>query len=146
MSSFKPHISSSFSFETQEEVLDIPHRSKSLLIGIPKEIAFQENRIGLIPDAVGVLVANGHEVMVESGAGAGSRYSDHDYAEAGARIVFEKEEVYKCPILVKNSAPRGSGFALFANASNYYFPFAFISIEKRIGGTINGKENHRTCY
>ena len=105
MSSNKPHISSSFSYETQEEVLDIPHRSKALLIGIPKEIAFQENRIGLIPDAVGVLVANGHEVMVESGAGAGSRYSDHDYAEAGARIVFEKEEVYKCPILVKTAPP-----------------------------------------
>lgn len=105
MSTNKPHISSSFSYETQEEVLDIPHRSKSLLIGIPKEIAFQENRIGLIPDAVGVLVANGHEVMVEAGAGAGSRYSDHDYAEAGARIVFEKEEVYKCPILVKTAPP-----------------------------------------
>ena len=105
MSSFKPQISSSFSYETQEEVLDIPHRSKPLLIGIPKEIAFQENRIGLIPDAVGVLVANGHEVMVESGAGEGSRYSDHDYAEAGARIVFEKEEVYKCPILVKTAPP-----------------------------------------
>lgn len=105
MSTVKPHISSSFSYETQEEVLDIPHRSKSLLIGIPKEIAFQENRIGLIPDAVGVLVANGHEVMVESGAGEGSRYSDHDYAEAGARIVFEKEEVYKCPILVKTAPP-----------------------------------------
>jgi alanine dehydrogenase len=105
MSSFKPQISSSFSYETQEEVLDIPHRTKPLLIGIPKEIAFQENRIGLIPDAVGVLVANGHEVMVESGAGEGSRYSDHDYAEAGARIVFEKEEVYKCPILVKTAPP-----------------------------------------
>ena len=105
MSSVKPQISSSFSYETQEEVLDIPHRAKSLLIGIPKEVAFQENRIGLIPDAVGVLVANGHEVMVESGAGDGSRYSDHDYAEAGARIVFEKEEVYKCPILVKTAPP-----------------------------------------
>jgi alanine dehydrogenase len=105
MSVHKPQISSSFSYETQEEVLDIPHRSKPLLIGIPKEIAFQENRIGLIPDAVGVLVANGHEVMVESGAGDGSRYTDHDYAEAGARIVFEKEEVYKCPILVKTAPP-----------------------------------------
>ena len=103
MSVLKPQISSSFSYETQEEVLDIPHRSKPLLIGIPKEIAFQENRIGLIPDAVGVLIANGHEVMVESGAGDGSRYTDHDYAEAGARIVFEKEEVYKCPILVKTA-------------------------------------------
>ena len=49
MSSIKPQISSSFSYETQEEVLDIPPKSKPLLIGIPKEIAFQENRIGLIP-------------------------------------------------------------------------------------------------
>ncbi len=105
MSIIKSQFHASFSYETQEEVLDIPHRAKPLLIGIPKEIAFQENRIGLIPDAVGVLVANGHEVLVESGAGDGSRYSDHDYAEAGARIVFEKEEVYKCPILVKTAPP-----------------------------------------
>jgi alanine dehydrogenase len=85
--------------------LDIPTRTKPLLIGIPKEIAFQENRIGLTPEAVGVLVANGHGVMVESLAGSGSRYTDQDYAEAGATIVFEKEEVYKCPILVKTAPP-----------------------------------------
>lgn len=105
MSTVKPQIKSSFAFETQEEVLDIPHGSKPLLIGIPKEIAFQENRIGLTPDAVSVLVANGHDVMVESLAGSGSRYTDNDYSEAGARIVFEKEEVYKCPILVKTAPP-----------------------------------------
>ena len=105
MSTIKPQIKPSFAFETQEEVLDIPHRSKPLLIGIPKEIAFQENRIGLTPDAVSVLVANGHEVMVETLAGSGSRYTDNDYSEAGARIVFEKEEVYKCPILVKTAPP-----------------------------------------
>lgn len=105
MSHVKPIIDSSFSYETQEEVLDIPHKSKPLLIGIPKEVAFQENRIGLIPDAVSVLVANGHEVMVETQAGLGSRYTDKDYADAGARIVYEKEEVYKCPILVKTAPP-----------------------------------------
>ena len=105
MSTIKPQIKSSFAFETQEEVLDIPHGSKPLLIGIPKEIAFQENRIGLTPDAVSVLVANGHDVMVESLAGSGSRYTDNDYSEAGAMIVFEKEEVYKCPILVKTAPP-----------------------------------------
>jgi alanine dehydrogenase len=68
MSSIKPQISSSFSYEPQEEVLDIPLKSKPLLIGIPKEIAFQENRIGLIPEAVSVLVANGHQVLMESKA------------------------------------------------------------------------------
>jgi len=104
MSSFKPQISSSFSYETQEEVLDIPHRSKPLLIGIPKEIAFQENRIALTPDAVGVLVANDHAVVVEHNAGEGSHYTDKDYSEAGARIVYDRSEIFKSPILVK-SAP-----------------------------------------
>ena len=95
MSTLKPQIDSSITYETQEEVLDIKFRSKPLMIGIPKEIAFQENRIGLIPEAVSVLVANGHEVLMEHNAGEGSRYSDMDYSEAGAKIVFDKEEVYK---------------------------------------------------
>ncbi|MSP07401.1 MAG: alanine dehydrogenase [Chitinophagaceae bacterium] len=105
MSTLKPQIDSSITYETQEEVLDIKFRSKPLMIGIPKEIAFQENRIGLIPEAVSVLVANGHEVLMEHNAGEGSRYSDIDYSEAGAKIVFDKEEVYKCPILVKTAPP-----------------------------------------
>jgi len=75
-----------------------------LYIGIPKETAFQENRVALIPDAVNVLVDNSHEVAVETKAGEGSKYSDNDFSEAGAKIVYEKEEVYKAPIIIK-SAP-----------------------------------------
>ncbi|HVW62882.1 MAG TPA: alanine dehydrogenase [Puia sp.] len=75
-----------------------------LHIGIPKEIAFQENRIALTPEAVGVLVSNGHEVIIEHNAGEASHYRDKDYSEAGARIVYDKAEVFKVPILVK-SAP-----------------------------------------
>ena len=70
-----------------------------MYIGIPKETAFQENRVALIPDAVNVLVNNGHEVAVETKAGEGSKYSDNDFSEAGAKIVYEKEEVYKAPLL-----------------------------------------------
>lgn len=100
----KPIISSSFSYETLEETLDIKSKRASLHIGIPKETAFQENRVSLIPDAVNVIVDNGHEVAVETKAGEGSKYSDNDFSEAGAKIVYEKEEVYKAPIIVK-SAP-----------------------------------------
>jgi alanine dehydrogenase len=75
-----------------------------LEIGIPKETAFQENRIALTPDAVGVLVSNGHNVVVEHNAGDGSHYKDKDYSEAGASIVYNREDVFKAPILVK-SAP-----------------------------------------
>ena len=104
MSQQKPIISTSFSYETLEETLDVKPKGVPLNIGIPKEVAFQENRIALTPDAVGVLISNGHEVIIEHNAGEASHYRDRDYSEAGARIVYEKSEVFKAPILVK-SAP-----------------------------------------
>ena len=100
----KPTISTSFLYETFEETLDIKPLGAKLHIGIPKETAFQENRIALTPEAVGVLVSNGNEVCIEHLAGEGSHYSDTDYSEAGAKIVFDRHEIFKCPILVK-SAP-----------------------------------------
>ncbi|MFT3825636.1 MAG: alanine dehydrogenase [Chitinophagaceae bacterium] len=104
MSQQKPIISTSFSYETLEETLDIKPKGSLLHIGIPKETAFQENRIALTPEAVGVLVSNGHQVVIERNAGEASHFRDKDYSEAGARIVYDRSEVYKAPVLVK-SAP-----------------------------------------
>ncbi len=104
MAANKPLISSGFSFETQEETLDIKPSSARLTIGIPKETVLQENRISLIPEAINVLVNNGHEVTVETKAGEGSKYNDADFSEAGAQIAHNKKEVYKAPVLIK-SAP-----------------------------------------
>ena len=102
--SSKPLISTSFSYETLEETLDIKPKGAQLHIGLPKEIAFQENRVALTPDAVGVLVSNGHHVTIEHNAGEGAHFADRDYSEAGAKIVYNREEIFKAPILVK-SAP-----------------------------------------
>lgn len=104
MAQQKPFVSTSFSYETLEETLDVKPKGAQLHIGIPKEIAFQENRIALTPDAVSVLVSNGHEVTIEHNAGEAAHFGDRDYSEAGARIVYNRDEVYKAPILVK-SAP-----------------------------------------
>lgn len=104
MSKSKPVISTSFQYETLEETLDIKIKSEGMLIGIPKEIAFQENRIALTPDAVSILVSNGHTIMIERNAGEGSHYTDKEYADAGAKILPSREEVFKAAILVK-SAP-----------------------------------------
>jgi len=105
MATTKPSISASFMYETLEETLDVKAPGEKLFIGIPKEVAFQENRIALTPEAVGVIVANGNQVIVEHKAGEGSNYADQDYAEAGAKIVYDKAEVYKAPILVKSAPP-----------------------------------------
>ena len=104
MSSVKPLVSTLFTYETLEETLDIKAKGAKLHIGIPKETAFQENRIALTPEGVSVLVNNGHEVVMETKAGDGSNFTDNDYSEAGAKIVYERQEVFKAPILVK-SAP-----------------------------------------
>jgi len=99
----KSIVSGSFNYETLEETLDIKAKGADLFIGVPKETAFQENRVGLIPEAVGVLVANGHDVWVESKAGEESGYVDKDYAEAGAKIKYDHKEIYGCEIPVKSS-------------------------------------------
>jgi alanine dehydrogenase len=104
MSQQKPFVSTSFSYETLEETLDIKPKGARLHIGIPKETAFQENRIALTPDAVSVLISNGHQVTIEHNAGEAAHFADKDYSEAGAKIAYNREEVYKAPILVK-SAP-----------------------------------------
>jgi alanine dehydrogenase len=104
MSQQKPKIDPGISFQTMEETLEIPPKPAGMTLGIPREIAFQENRVALTPDAVNLLVNNGHQVVVEHHAGEASHFSDKDYADAGARIVYERSEVFQAPILVK-SAP-----------------------------------------
>ncbi len=104
MATSKPFVSPSFTYETMEETLDVKPKGVELCIGIPKETSFQENRIALTPDAVSVLLANGHRVVMETKAGEGASYSDKDYSEAGAKIANSKKEVFECDILVK-SAP-----------------------------------------
>ncbi len=101
----KPHITPSFSFVPLEETLEIVPKKEQLFIGIPKETSFQENRVPLTPDAVAVLIQNGHEVMVEHNAGEHSFYFDIDYSSIGARIIYDKAELYKSSHMIIKSAP-----------------------------------------
>jgi len=89
----------------QEEMLEVGRKKGKLLIGIPKEISFQENRVPLVPDAVSLLVNNGHHVIIESNAGKASNFQDNDYSEAGAEIVYSPEEVYKADMIIKVAPP-----------------------------------------
>lgn len=89
----------------QEETLEIGRKKGNLFIGIPKEISFQENRVALTPDAVSLLVNNGHHVIIESSAGKMANFQDHDYSEAGAQIVYNPADVYKADIILKVAPP-----------------------------------------
>jgi alanine dehydrogenase len=104
MATSKPFVSPSITYDTLEETLDIKPKGTKLFIGMPKETSFNENRIALSPESVGVLVANGHRVLIETKAGLGASYTDKDYSEAGAEIAYDKKAVFTCDVLVK-SAP-----------------------------------------
>lgn len=85
----------------QEEMLELQKKKNKLNIGIPKEQDPTECRIALTPQSVNLLVEEGHQVMVERGAGVGSNYSDRHYAESGAQIVDTADEVFKSDIILK---------------------------------------------
>ena len=89
----------------QEERLAVATEQKSLKIGLHKERVFQERRICLTPDDVAVLVANGHQLLIEAGAGDEANFSDKDYSEAGAEIIYDTREVFSCPIVLKVEPP-----------------------------------------
>lgn len=84
----------------QEEMLEVGKRKQSLFIGIPRETNYQENRVALTPDAVELLVNNGHQVVIQREAGIKANFTDNDYSEAGAEIgdikrVFEADTILK---------------------------------------------------
>jgi len=85
----------------QEEMLEVASRKTRLTIGVPREVSNVENRVSLIPDGVGLLVRNDHQVLVESGAGLTAHFPDHEYSEAGAQIVGTPNEVYKADLILK---------------------------------------------
>ena len=87
------------------EMLEILKKKDDLYIGIPKETHFQEKRICLTPKAVETLTENGHHIVVESGAGNGTNYTDTQYSEAGAKISYNARDVFASNIILKIEPP-----------------------------------------
>ena len=77
-----------------------------MIIGVPREIKPNENRVGVVPSGVELLVKNGHTVLVETNAGVGSGFQDDDYVRAGARMVNSPADVYgEAEMIVKVKEP-----------------------------------------
>lgn len=90
----------------QEQLLKIRKGQCQLSIGLPKETEDIENRICLTPEAVAVIVNNGHQVCVETNAGSKAKFSDREYSEAGAKIVYSHEEIFtQSDIILKVDPP-----------------------------------------
>lgn len=108
-------------------------------IGIPKEVKTREGRVALIPAAVNELVRGGHEVLIQSGAGAVSGYPDEDYRQTGARIVPDAAALYgEARLIVKVKEPVAVEYALLRR-DHILFSFLHLAAAPGLAQALVGK-------
>jgi len=101
-----------------------------MIIGVPKEIKNNENRVGLTPAGVSALCKSGHSVYVQATAGIGSGFSDEEYASAGATMLSTIEEIYKiADMIIKVKEPIELEYPLIKENQLLFTYFHFASYE-----------------
>jgi len=85
----------------QEEKLAVESKFKKLKIGIPRDNEQYETRVPLTPEAVEILVNEGHDVYIETCAGKAAHYLDKDYSERGGFVVQDRSAIFQCDIVLK---------------------------------------------
>jgi alanine dehydrogenase len=80
-------------------------QNNSLSISIPAEITYQEKRVPLSPLSVGLLVNNGHDIRIETGAGKLANFTDMEYSDAGAQIIYDHKTAFDASIVLKVDPP-----------------------------------------
>ncbi|HUM51493.1 MAG TPA: alanine dehydrogenase [Chitinophagales bacterium] len=111
-----------YSLYTKEVLADIQNGKKSLYIGIPKETEYQEKRVPLTPNSVAALVNYGFRVVVEKDAGENSNFSNEEYVQAGADIVYTKEDVFKAETIIKSGPINPAEIRLLQNNQTIFSP------------------------
>ena len=91
--------------QTMEKPLTENDEHQSLRIGVPREVGNEEQRVALAPSGTGALVANGHEVYVEEGAGHEAHFQDDEYADTGTELVKDPDDLYERSDLIVKVGP-----------------------------------------
>ena len=104
----------------------------NLVVGVPKEIKDNENRVSVQPDGVADLVYAGHRVLVESGAGVGSRFTDEEFAAAGAEVVPTVDEVFAgADLIVKVKEPIPAEYHRFREGQQL-FTYLHVAADREL--------------
>lgn len=91
-----------------------------MIVGVPREMKDSEFRVALTPAAAEVLVRAGHEVLLESGAGAGCGFSDEEYSKRGIRIVGDHGEAFRASLVVKVKEPQPQEYPLLRSGTTLF--------------------------
>jgi alanine dehydrogenase len=114
----------------QEVLAELGGGSRSISIGIPKEEDFQEKRIALTPNSVASLVSYGYQVTIEKDAGIAANFDNEAYMEAGAHIVFSKEDVFQANIIVKTAPVSPKELSLLQPKQTIISPILLPTLNK----------------
>ncbi len=103
-----------------------------MIIGVPKEIKANENRVAITPAGVTNFIKNGHEVYVEKNAGLGSGFTDEEFLEEGAKILDTPKEIYdKADMILKVKEPLPSEYDLF-KPGQILFTYLHLASDKKM--------------
>jgi len=115
-------------------------------IGVVKEIKRQEYRVGLTPHCVHAYRAAGHEVLVETNAGAGAGFADADYSAEGARIVADRREVFaEADMIVKVKEPQPEEYELFREGQILY-TYLHLAAAPELAGALMERRVKAVAY
>ena len=134
------------SIYSQEAPALVRKQTNTLLIGLPKEVSMQENRIALTPEAVAILVRNGHDVLLETQAGVGAQFSDREYSEAGAQVVYSAKEVYTADLIVKIEPVVKAEFELLKDGQTIISALNLPNLDKSYFEHLNAKNITAIAY
>ncbi|ARW41413.1 MULTISPECIES: alanine dehydrogenase [Bacillus subtilis group] len=109
-----------------------------MIIGVPKEIKNNENRVALTPGGVSQLIGNGHRVLVESGAGLGSGFTNEDYVSAGAEILEDRKQVWDAEMVMKVKEPLTEEYAYFRQGL-VLFTYLHLAAEPELAKALTEK-------
>ncbi len=111
-----------------------------MIIGVPKEIKNNENRVALTPAGVLELTKRGHKVFIQATAGEGSGFSDSEYVDAGAKILKTIEDIYKiAEMIIKVKEPIRKEYSLIREGQLIFTYFHFASYKPLTRAMIKSK-------
>lgn len=109
-----------------------------MIIGVPKEIKNNENRVALTPGGVSQLISNGHRVLVETGAGLGSGFENEAYESAGAEIIADPKQVWDAEMVMKVKEPLPEEYVYFREGL-VLFTYLHLAAEPKLTQALKDK-------
>ncbi len=117
-----------------------------MIIGVSKEIKNNENRVGLTPAGADALVKAGHKVLIETGAGIGSGFTDEDYSAVGAELIADKKQIFDAAeMIVKVKEPLEPEYELF-HAGQILFTYLHLAPEPALTKALLDKKVTGIAY